>query len=173
MATSKENIISNIYYDVEDGYGSIKKNTLSQANKVDSTITTEDVQSFMKQQPNKQRKPYKGTNSYTAPFPRYEYQIDIMDMLGLQKSPEQPRYCFVCIDMFSKLGAAIAMESKDAVHVHRALLKMFKTIGHPMSIYSDQDQAFKGIVNTLFDGEGITHVTTKTHANVVERWIRT
>ena len=59
----------------------------------------------MHQQPNKQRKPYRGQgNSYVAPFARFEYQIDIMDMVSLQKQTNQPRYALVVIDIFSKLG---------------------------------------------------------------------
>ena len=42
-----------------------------------------------------------------------------------------------------------------------------------MSIYSDDDGAFKSKVKTFFDGEGINHIITSTHANVAERWIRT
>ena len=42
-----------------------------------------------------------------------------------------------------------------------------------MSVYSDDDGAFKSKVKELFDGEGINHVITRTHANVVERFIRT
>ena len=42
-----------------------------------------------------------------------------------------------------------------------------------MSIYSDDDGAFKSKVETFFDGEGINHIITATHANVAERWIRT
>ena len=41
-----------------------------------------------------------------------------------------------------------------------------------MSIYSDGDGAFKSKVKEFFDGEGINHIATSTHANVVERWIR-
>ena len=42
-----------------------------------------------------------------------------------------------------------------------------------MSIYSDDDAAFKANVNELFDGEGIIHIITLTHAHVVERLIKT
>ena len=108
---TKEQIISNVYYDVEDGFGSIQA-TLKKAKQQDPTITKEDVDKFMRQQPNKQVKNYKGTNSYTAPFARFEYQIDIMDMISLTKEPEakipvkdnQPRYGLVVIDIFSKLA---------------------------------------------------------------------
>jgi hypothetical protein len=171
-ALTKEDIISNIYYDVQDGYGSIK-NTFEQARKVDSTIKLEDVQQWMKQQPNKQRKGYRGSNSYTAPFARFEYQIDIMDMVNLRKSETQPRYALVVIDIFSKFGDAIPMNNKDSNSVYDALLTIFKKMGYPISIYSDDDGAFKSKVKEFFDGEGINHIVTLTHANVVERYIRT
>ena len=46
-------------------------------------------------------------------------------------------------------------------------------MGYPMSIYSDDDGAFKSKVKECFDEEGINHVIALTHANVVERFIRT
>ena len=169
---TKDQIISNIYYDLETGYGSVK-NTFEQARRKDPTVTLEDVQKWMKQQPNKQRKAYRGSNSYTAPFARFEYQIDIMDMVSLQKSPTQPRCAIVVIDIFSKLGDALPMRNKDSNSVYDALLIIFKKMGYPISVYSDDDGAFKSKVKTLFDSEGINHIVTLTHANVVERFIRT
>ena len=46
-------------------------------------------------------------------------------------------------------------------------------MGFPMSVYSDNDRAFQAGVKDFFEKEGITHVVTLTHANVVERFIRT
>ena len=169
---TKYNIISNIYYDLETGYGSAK-NTYDQVKTKNQSITLDDVQKWMKQQPNKQRKGYRGSNSYTAPFARFQYQIDIMDMVNLQKSESQPRYALVVIDIFSKLGGAQAMNNKDSNSVYDALLNIFKIMGYPMSVYSDDDPAFKAKVKELFNSEGINHLTTLTHANVAERFIRT
>ena len=126
----------------------------------------------MKQQPNKQRKAYRGSNSYTAPFARFEYRIDIVDMVRLQNPETQPRYAIVVIDLFSKFGDALPMDNKDSMSVYDALLIVFKKIGYPISVYSDDDGAFKSKVNEFFDGEGINHIVTLTHANVVERFIR-
>ena len=172
-AIPKDNIISNIYYDLETGYGSVNS-TLKQARVKDPTITLDDVKKWMSKQPNKQRKPYRGQgNSYVAPFARFEYQIDIMDMVSLQTQNNQPRYALVVIDIFSKLGDAQPLHNKDSISVYNALVIIFKKMGYPMSIYSDDDGAFKSKVKTFFDGEGINHIVTSTHANVVERWIRT
>ena len=43
--TSKEEIISNIYHDVESGYGSVK-NTFDQAKRIGPTITLEDAKNM-------------------------------------------------------------------------------------------------------------------------------
>ena len=51
-----------------------------QAQEEDISISLEYVKNCIKKQPNKQRKGYKGYNSYKAPFPRFQYQIGIMDM---------------------------------------------------------------------------------------------
>ena len=178
---TKEQVISNIYYDVEDGFGSIQA-TLKQAKQKDPTISKEDVEKLMRQQPNKQVKKYRGTNSYTAPFARFEYQIDIMDMVPLTKEPEvkiprkndQPRYALVVIDIFSKLANVIPMKEKNSESVLSALKESFRKMGTPMSIYSDNDGAFMSVVKEFLDGEGIIqHTTTLTHANVAERFIRT
>ena len=64
------------------------------------------------------------------------------------------------------------MYRKDSDSVLKALNIIFK-MGYPMSIYSDDDGAFKSKVKEFLDGEGINQIVTLTHANVVERWIRT
>ena len=84
---SRDDIISNVYYNLETGFGSINE-TLKKAKEQDPTINRVDVETFMRKQPNKQIRKYRGSNSYTAPFVRFEYQIDIMDMKPLTKEPE-------------------------------------------------------------------------------------
>ena len=65
------------------------------------------------------------------------------------------------------------MEQKDSAHALPAFEEAFKKMGYPMSIYSDNDRAFQATVKEFFDKEGSTHIITLTHANVVERFIRT
>ena len=54
-----------------------------------------------------------------------------------------------------------------------AMKESFNKMGSPMSVYSDNDRAFQAGVEEFLEKEGITHVVTLTHANVVERFIRT
>jgi hypothetical protein len=166
-----EDLLSNLYYDLETGYGSANA-LYQQAKEKNPGITLEFTKNWLKKQPNKQRKGYKGYNSYKAPFSRYEYQIDIMDMSYLKQS-DQPRYGLVVIDIFSKYADVQPLTNKDSTSVYEALQKSFKIMGFPMSVYSDDDGAFKAKVKEFFDGEGIKHITTLTHANVAERFIRT
>ena len=102
----KEHVLENIYYDVEEGFGSVR-NLYEKAKKVDVGITLDMVSKWMRSQPNKQTRNYKNYNSYTAPFPKYEFQIDLMDVTSLLKDvgseiKDQQRYGLLCVDIFSK-----------------------------------------------------------------------
>ena len=77
------------------------------------------------------------------------------------------------IYIYSKYSDVQPMNNKGVNSVYEALLNSFKKMKYPMGIYSDDDGAFKAKVKELFDGEGMKHITTLTHANVVERFIRT
>ena len=62
---SKDDLLSNLYYDSDKGYGSAQS-LYKQAQEEDINISLEYVNNCIKQkQPNKQRKGYKGYDSYT------------------------------------------------------------------------------------------------------------
>ena len=92
---------------------------------------------------------YRGSNSFTAPFARYEYQIiiDIMVMAPLSTESEvkitptkkEPTYALVVIDIFSKYADVLPMKENNSESILEALNQAFKKIGFPMSIYSDND----------------------------------
>ena len=176
MSLSKEEILSNIYYDLERGYGSVQ-NLYKEANKDGAGVSLEFVKDWVKKQPNKQKQGYKNYNSYSAPFSRFEYQIDIMDMQSLMRdtgTTDALRYALLCIDIFSKKVHVVPLKSKDGDDVYDAVLECFKTLGHPISIYSDDEGSFNSKkLQDYFKGEGINHIITLTHANVAERAIRT
>ena len=68
----------------------------------------------------------------------------------------------------------VPMETNDTDTVYDAVMECFKVLGQPLSIYSDDEGALNSKkLQAFFKGEGITHIITKTHANVVERAIRT
>ena len=168
---SNEQILSNIYYDLERGYGSAKS-LYEQAKEEGAVITLEEVKSFMKKQPNKQIKGYQNYNSYLVPYARAEFQIDIMDMNKFKARGEE-RYALIVIDAFSRYAYIHPMENKNSEDVLKALKEAFKVMGEPIEIFSDEDTAFLSVVKKYLDGLGIVQKTTRTHANIVERLIRT
>ena len=133
----------------------------------------------MKKQPSEQEKGYSKYNSYSAPFAKYEYQLGKMDMISLMKATgasglSSPRYGLICIDIFSKKLHLEPMKVRDGETVYKAILQCFKVLGHPMSIYTDDDGAFAyKKFQEYLEGEAINGIITLTHANVAERAIRT
>ena len=162
-------ILNGMYYDVDTGYSSIKK-TYEDYKANDSTITLDDVKQWVNKQPNQQIIHHKSYNRWAAPYARFEYQTDIMDMNNL-KSDYIYAVIFICD--FSKLADAEPMKDKQTNTVYQALLKICQKIVYPSSIYSDDDGSFKGKVQELFNAENMNHITTLTHANIAERFIRT
>ena len=82
-----------------------------------------------------------------------------MDMISLMKDTETykpdynskgvaggkadyKRYGFVCIDNFSKKCHVVPMANKDTDPVYDAFLECFKEMGHPQSVYSDDEGSF-------------------------------
>ena len=143
METGK--ILEKTYYDVDEGFGSAR-DLYEKARKIDAGITLEMVSKWMRAQPNKQTRNYKNYNSYTAPFPKYEFQIDLMDVSSLLRDVgvakgEQPKFGMVCIDFFSKKLHVVRMKTNDTVRVYDALLECFNVLGQPLMIYSDDEGA--------------------------------
>ena len=175
---SKDEVLHKLYYNVETGFGSVSE-LYKQANKEGLGITLDEARTFMKKQPIKQEKGYSKYNSFSAPFARYEYQLDIMDMISLMKATgtsdlSSPRYGLICIDIFSKKLHIEPMKVRDGETVYKAILQCFKVLGHPMSIYTDDDGAFAyKKLQEYLKGEAIRSIITLTHANVAERSIRT
>ena len=129
----KEKVLEKIYYDVEEGFGSVR-DLYEKARKVDVGITLDMVSKWMRAQPNKQTQNYKNYNSYTAPFPKYEFQIDLMDVNSLLRDvgseiKSQLRYGVVCIDIFSKKCHIVPIENKDGDDVYKSSHGVFQGIG--------------------------------------------
>ena len=170
---TNDELLIDLYYDLKTGFGSAQE-LYRQAKKERITITLDEVRKFLAKQPNKQRKAYKGSgNSYVADYPRDQFQMDIGDMVELQIKDNQKRFLLAVIDIFSKYGMAFILNDKSSDETYKAIQLAFKTMGIPRSVYTDDGSEFKGKVKELFEGEGITHITTVTHAHVVERYIRT
>ena len=91
----EQKILEKIYYDVDEGFGSAR-DLYEKARKVDAGKTLAMDSKWMRALPNKQTRTYKNYNSYTAPFPKYEFQIDLMGVSSLLRDVgvaegEQPK----------------------------------------------------------------------------------
>ena len=135
----KEKVLERIYYDVEEGFGSVRdlyekaRDLYEKARKVDVGITLDMVSTWMRAQPNKQTRNYKNYNSYAAPFPKYEFQIDLMDVTSLPRDvgseiKSQLRCGLVCIDIFGKKCHIVPIENKDGDDVYKAVMECFKVL---------------------------------------------
>ena len=82
---SKNEIISKIYND-PSGFGSINK-TLGEAKQVDKSITIDDVKDWFRRNVEKKNQ-LKGMNSFVAPHPYYEYQLDLFFINDLENQSE-------------------------------------------------------------------------------------
>ena len=104
---------------------------MEKANKVEAGFTLDYVSTWLESQPNKQTRNYKNYNSYTAPFPKYEFQIDLMVMSSLLNdvgvdAENQPKFGFVCVDIFSKKCHIVPMEIMILV-LFQCYVRMFSS----------------------------------------------
>ena len=163
---------------MEEGFGSAR-DLYEKSKKVHAGITLDFVSKWLRAQPNKQTRNYKNYNSYTAPFPKYDFQIDLMDVSSLLNNVgneinNQLRYGLLCIDIFSKKCHIVPIENKDGDDVYKGAMECFKVLGQPLSIYTDDEGALNSKkMQDFFKGEGIEHIITRTHASQAERMIRT
>ena len=73
---SKDQVVSDLHYDVEQGFGSAKQ-LFTDARKAGLAIALNEVQEFLRRsQTLNQRKNYKNSNSYSPPFARSACSVD-------------------------------------------------------------------------------------------------
>jgi len=171
--TDKDKIIRQVYYDKDNGFGSIN-DTYKQANKVLNTITINDVKEFITRQKGRQTKAYKGFNSYVANDILEEIQIDLADFTKSAEVNNGYRYAFVAIDIFSKIIHAIAIKDKTPSECVRALKEVLNKIGIPKQLYHDNEGSFNSILFIRLCNENkIKQIVTSTPPHFAERAIQT
>ena len=139
-------------------------------------------------------------NSYVAPEPQHELQIDMLEYKYKQpdrdivnpKAPEgepkapkstrpelrrmgedRPPYAVLGIDPFTKKMAVEPMVLKEGQDWRRAIENIVDKLGKPKIIYSDHDSAtMSKELQGYFERNGMKNIITKQHANVAERGIR-
>jgi hypothetical protein len=102
-------ILNNIYYDPA-GFGSIIS-TFKEAFKQDKTITLNYVRQWFKSNL-ETTKQVEGSNSFVAPYPYYENQLDLMFFADLKN---QNKECYVLISLLSMLLLSLSRVKKKMI----------------------------------------------------------
>ena len=167
---NKNEIISKIYNDPA-GFSSIKT-TFDDAKKQDKTITIDDVKLWFSKNVEKKNQ-LKGMNSFVAPHPYYEYQLDLLFINDLEN--QKVKIGMTMIDIFTKYATVVPIASKSEGDVAAGLLECLEKMGHkPEIIYSDDETALStDAMQKYFKEHKIKHVITRSHAWFIERFIRT
>ena len=134
--TSKQDIISSIYYD-RAGFGS-RAQTLKDSREKDATITKEDVEEFFRKNVEEKRKP-RGENSFVAPHAHFEYQVDLFFSKNDLEN-QKFRIGLVLIDIFSKYATVIPIKSKEPPDMLAGIMEGLQKMGDkPKMLYSDEE----------------------------------
>ena len=132
----------------------------------------------------------RGFNSYVAPGPKQQVQVDRFEytteqpkhpVLSEQKGEPGQRYTanvhkygIIAVDSFTKYTHVVPIVRKLQSSWKKALEEIFEKMGTPKQIYSDPDSSLLG--NQLLgflQRQDIQLVTTYEHANIAERTNRT
>ena len=167
---SKQEIISNVYYD-RAGYGS-RQRTLKEAREKDKSITIDDVNEFFKKNVEAKRKTA-GQNSFVAPHSAYEYQMDLFFINDLED--QKFKVGMIMIDVFDKFMHVVAIKGKKEEDLASGMIECLHKMGKkPKIIYTDDEGALsKEAIQTYLKEQKIAHHRTRAHANFSERAIRT
>ncbi len=164
----KNNIINNVYKD-KSGFSSIQK-TYQEANAKDSTITLQNVRDWFAKNVER-KKQLKGYNSFINDGAHEEYQVD----LAFFKAKDKIEIGLVMIDIFSKYAVVIPIASKETPDVIAGMMEGFQKMGgKPKCIYSDNEGALgSSLFDEFCENHKVKLITTRSHAWVAERFIRT
>ena len=102
MIEDKNKLIRGVYYDQENGFGSIN-DIYKQSHRILNIITLNDVNEFLNKQKSRQTKAYRGFNSYVAKAPLQAMQADLAVLTD--SAPDNNGYTYVCVavDIFTKM----------------------------------------------------------------------
>ena len=148
MSEDNNNTIRGVYYDQENGFGSIN-DTHKQSRRILNTITLNYVRDFLSRQKSRQTKAYGGFNSYVAKEPLQELQIDIAGFTRSAEVNDGYKYCFVAVDIFTKICHAVPIQDKKPAESIRAFNEVLNKIGVPEVMYHDNEGSW---ISTEFIG---------------------
>ena len=163
----KDELLKNLYYN-ELGYQSISR-LFKEAKKIDETITLAYVKDWYNYF-NQRKTQLRGQNSYIAPSPYWEYQVDLFFL------PDQPtpNIGLAMIDIYTKYAAVVPLDSKQPLDVNIGVGEAIEAMGKkPKILYTDDEGSFNSnFLKTYLTDAKINHIISRSHPHFVERFIR-
>ena len=112
--------------------------TYKEALNKDNSIRLQDVKNYLSKGDDIQVKSKpRGSNSFVSPGAKFEFEIDIMDILA-RDGGEGVIYAMVAIGNFIKIAEVISIEHRQPIELISALNLIFKSMGTPKQLYSDE-----------------------------------
>ena len=172
--TDKIETIKKVYHDALVGFQSVQ-NTYKEAKSIDKSITLQDVKDYLKSLPQKQLQfRYKGYNSFIVNDFLDQIQLDIADFSRKSELNDGYRYALVGVDVFSRYGWAVPMETRLTPDIIIAFKEIIEKIGIPKTIAGDSEG---GTTSTDFirlsNEYNIKHILLVQKAPYAEVFIRT
>ena len=116
---------------------------------------------------------YKKYNSCVSPGAKYEFEIDIIDVLA-RDGGDCIEYGLCAIDNFTKMVSVIPIKNRSPSEIIRGLKLIFEQLGKPKQLYSDEESNLRSQQFFRFSNKNnIKTIQTSTHAHSVERFIYT
>jgi hypothetical protein len=171
-AEARFRIIARTYKGPEGGKPAFK--TWQDARDIDPRITLNEVKYWFKQNVQPKGQVWGQRNSYVAPGPFHEFQMDLFFVTEGQFKDQEYEVGLSMIDVFSKFAVVLPVSEKKAEPLTEAIFKAFEMMGRkPKVLYTDNEGALNTPwVQAKFKEEGIQHVVAGT-AYFVERFNRT
>jgi hypothetical protein len=171
--SDKEKLIYEAYYEgPKRGLGA--EETAEEAKRLGQLhnikITHADVRAFLQRQKVKQDEQPQVHNNYVpTPPARIQYQADVLHY----NSGMGARYGLAVIDIFSKLGDIIPLDSIDSHTVARAFVQVCQKQGLPSEVTTDGGGEFEGVFDKMCKYFEIHHTTLISYPRFVDRFILT
>ena len=143
IAHAKNETISKIYND-PSGHGSIKE-TWQDSKIKDKTITLLDVKKWFESN-TQRRKNLHGFNSYVAPRPFFEYQVDLFfsgdwDTSEEVETKQVKPAGMIMIDAFTKYLVIIPLDAKNTEQISLGLIEGIHKMGHKPEVICSDDES--------------------------------
>jgi hypothetical protein len=171
MDIKKEELIKRFFYNPESGYIGINKLYYKLK---DKGITKADIKKVLEKQEVVQvnKKNVGKHRSFVAPYPKYQYQIDLIYLENTHLN--KASYGLTMIDIFSRKGDIELLKKRDTPNVLSAFNKLIERMGVPEFIYSDEGSEFISTeFKQLLKKLNINQILTLSHAPFAERFNRT